>query len=281
MGLGLGLNMKLQKLIISLAAVALLLTQTSCLKKQNLEDNNLGPAVDANTIQQSMGGAVGDLYLDDVRVHEANALLAATTFEDSQTVKLFSQVFTIDSITQTSSQTAINFNYSVTDYINPEQSFTNQRYILSYDNAVEMQSQSRDLRPSEELRARSASPYFLIGEYSYIAKSLCRLPKVSCHNYSTVDENITLSQSMADPRICSNPTNCVVATKKIEFDLLNSNNPEDDGSPQRLHYSLIVAKRLPLFSKVLQYCVRYLADMNNRKVLAEDCVTVSDFAVGD
>jgi hypothetical protein len=279
MGLGLGLYMNMKKLIICTAAVALLLTQTSCLKKQNLEDNNLGPAVDANSIQQSMSDAAGGLYLDDARVHEANALMAATTFEDAQTIKLFSQVFTIDSITASGANTAMNFNYSVTDYINPEQSFSNQRYILEYGDALAQQS--RDLRPSAELRQRSASPYFLVGEYSYVANSLCRLPKVSCHNLTIVDESITLSQSMADPRICSNPTNCVVATKKIEFDLLNANSPEDDGSPQRLHYKLIVAKRLPLLSKVLQYCVRYLADMNNRKVLAEDCVTVSDFAVGD
>ena len=42
----------------------------SCLKKQNLEDQNLGPAVTANDVQQKMGEAIGTLNFGDIKVGE-------------------------------------------------------------------------------------------------------------------------------------------------------------------------------------------------------------------
>lgn len=89
--------MKLQ-LIIALTAVVLL-TQTSCMKKQNLEDANLGPAVSADSVEEKMAIGIGSLDPADINRNEASNLSAVTTYEDSQSVKLFSQSIVVNSIT--------------------------------------------------------------------------------------------------------------------------------------------------------------------------------------
>lgn len=258
-------------------------TQVSCLKKQNIEDSGLGPALDANVIQNQMFEAVGEANLSDINTNESSTLLAATTFEDSQTVKIFSQFLIVDSIT---SQT-INLNYNLTDYLSPEQSFSNQRYTINLGAAQLKQASQSAVYSQSLLKTHSVSqknenvPTFLIAEYDYMASAACRIKNVTCHNLTTSVETVTLSPSLADPRICSNTLNCSVPMSRIEFDLINNNDIQPDGSPKRIHYTFIVAKPLPFFSKVLQYCARHLVEMNGRMVLAEQCLSVNDFAMGD
>ncbi|AZZ35774.1 hypothetical protein CIK05_02805 [Bdellovibrio sp. qaytius] len=275
--------MKSKQLIILLTAVIVVFTQSSCLKKQNLEDANLGPAVNADSVESVMAEGIGGLSPDEIKRNESSNISAVTTYEDSQTVKIFSQSISVYSIVSDTTKTRFNLDYSKVDHLNSNQSFNNFSYPLDFNNATDVGSQSVGIKSRSELTAKNADkvPFFLYRAFIVMAAYACREAKVTCHNLKTEDSQLSLSPDLADPRICSDTLRCKIPIRKVEYDLVDNNNLTSDGQPERTHYSFLMSSSLPFFSKVLSYCVRGLVQMENRKVLAEDCVNISGFSVGD
>jgi len=286
MGLGLGFYMKLKQLIIVLTALFVVFTQTSCLKKQNLEDANLGPIVNADEVESKMAEGIGGLDPNDINRNESSNVTAVTTYEDSQSVKLFSQAINVSSITEmvVSGATVTRFalDYSKVDYLNSNQSFNNFAYNLDFGHSNDaVESQSIKQRSDLSVKAADKVPFFMYRAFIAMAAFACREEKVTCHNLTVVDSQMALSPDLADPRICSDTLHCKIPIRKVEYDLVDNNDIQTDGQPARTHYTFMMSSSLPFFSKVLQYCVRGLVQMENRKVLAEDCISVNGFSVGD
>lgn len=290
MGLGLGFYMKLKQLIIVLTALLVVLTQTSCLKKQNLEDANLGAIVDADEVESKMAEGIGGLDPADINRNESSNVTAVTTYEDSQSVKLFSQAIIVNSITDVvvSGATVTRFalDYSKVDYLNSNQSFNNLAYNLDFGHSNDISNdtvESKSLKTRSDLSVKAADkvPFFMYRAFIVMAAFACREDKVTCHNLTVVDSQMALSPDLADPRICSDTLHCKIPIRKVEYDLVDNNDIQNDGQPARTHYTFMMSSSLPFFSKVLQYCVRGLVQMENRKVLAEDCISVNGFSVGD
>lgn len=278
--------MKLKQLIILATTVLVAFTQTSCLKKQNLEDANLGPAVDADVVETKMAEGIGGLDPNDINRNESSNLMAATTYEDSQSVKLFSQTISVNSVTNMvvsgASITRFTLDYSKVDYLNSNQSFNNFAYNLDFGNSSQdVQSQSINQRSELTAKAADKVPFFMYRAFIVMAAFACREEKVTCHNLTVEDSQMALSPDVADPRICSDTLRCKIPVRKVEYDLVDNNDIQSDGQPARTHYTFLMSSALPFFSKVLQYCVRGLIDMESRKVLAEDCISVNGFSVGD
>lgn len=278
--------MKLKQLIIVLTALFVVFTQMSCLKKQNLEDANLGPAVDADVVETKMAEGIGGLDPNDINRNESSNLMAATTYEDSQSVKLFSQTISVNSVTNMvvsgASITRFTLDYSKVDYLNSNQSFNNFAYNLDFGNSSQdIQSQSINQRSELTAKAADKVPFFMYRAFIVMAAFACREEKVTCHNLTVEDSQMALSPDVADPRICSDTLRCKIPVRKVEYDLVDNNDIQSDGQPARTHYTFLMSSALPFFSKVLQYCVRGLIDMESRKVLAEDCISVNGFSVGD
>lgn len=273
--------MKISKLIIVYVLAAVAFTQTSCMKKQNLEDSNLGPAVSADEVESKMAEGIGTLDPDDINVNESSSLTAVTTYEDSQSVKLFSQSLIVNSITSDTAKTVINLDYSKTDYLNSNQSFNNFAYPLEFSTTSDVESQSLKQRSQLTAKAADKVPFFMYRAFIVMAAFACREEKVTCHNLSVVDSQMALSPDLADPRVCSDSLHCKIPVRKVEYDLVDNKEIQSDGQPTRTHYTFLTSPNLPFFSKVLQYCARGLVDLENRKVLAEDCVSINGFSVGD
>lgn len=277
--------MKLKKIIILLIASLALFTQASCLKKQNLEDANLGPVVDANEVESKMAEGIGGLDPNEINRNESSSISAVTTYEDSQSVKLFNQSIVVNSITNmVVSGTAItrfSLDYSKVDYLNSNQSFNNFAYNLDFGHSSNVQSQN--IKQRSELTAKAADkvPFFMYRAFIVMAAFACREERVTCHNLTVEDSQMSLSPDLADPRICSDTLRCKIPVRKVEYDLVDNNDLQSDGQPSRTHYTFLMSSSLPFFSKVLQYCVRGLVEFDNRKVLAEDCISVNGFSVGD
>ncbi len=272
--------MKFSKIIIVSVLAFVAFTQASCMKKQNLEDSNLGPAVSADEVESKMAEGIGVLTPDDINRNESSSLMAVTTYEDSQSVKLFSQSLIVNSIVSDTTMTRINLDYSKTDYLNSNQSFNNFAYPLEFSHSSDVESQSV---PRQQLTAKAADkvPFFLYRAFIAMAVFACREEKVTCHNLTVVDSEMGLSPDLADPRICSDSLHCKIPVRKVEFDLIDNKEIQSDGQATRAHYTFVTSPNLPFFSKVLKYCVRGLVDLESRKVLAEDCVSINGFSVGD
>lgn len=273
--------MKFSKLIIVSVLAFVAFTQASCMKKQNLEDANLGPAVSADEVESKMAEGIGVLTPDDINRNESSSLMAVTTYEDSQSVKLFSQSLIVNSIVSDTTKTTFNLDYSKTDYLNSNQSFNNFIYPLEFGTASDVESQSVKTRSQLTVKAADKVPFFMYRAFIAMAVFACREDKVTCHNLTVVDSQMGLSPDLADPRICSDTLHCKIPVRKVEFDLVDNKELQSDGQPTRAHYTFVTSPNLPFFSKVLKYCVRGLVDMESRKVLAEDCVSVNGFSVGD
>lgn len=273
--------MKMSKAIIVVALALIALTQISCLKKQNLEDANLGPAVSADEVESKMADGIGVLNPDDINKNEASNLTAVTTYEDSQSVKLFSQSLIVNSITSDTTKTVINLDYSKTDYLNSNQSFNNFAYPLEFGTASNVESQSIKVRSQLTVKNADKTPFFMYRAFIIMAAFACREEKVTCHNLSVADSQMSLSPDLADSRICNDTLHCKIPVRKVEFDLVDNKAIQSDGQPTRTHFTFLTSPNLPFFSKVLKYCVRGLVDLESRKVLAEDCVSINGFSVGE
>lgn len=273
--------MKISKIIIAIALAFVVISQTSCMKKQNLQDANLGPAVSADEVETKMAQGIGVLDADDINKNESSNLTAITTYEDSQTVKIFSQSIIVNSIVSDTTKTRVNLDYSKMDYLNSNQSFNNFAYALDFGHASDIQSQSVKQRSNLSIKTADKVPFFMYRAFIAMAVFACREEKVTCHNLTVIDSQMALSPDLADPRICSDTLRCKIPVRKVEYDLVDNKEIQSNGQPTRTHYTFLTSPNLPFFSKVLQYCVRGLVDLQSRKVLAEDCISINGFSVGD
>lgn len=69
----------MKNMLVALLSLLILSLNTSCLKKQNLEDQNLGPVVAASEVQEKMGEAIGVLDFGAVKVNESSSLTSSIT----------------------------------------------------------------------------------------------------------------------------------------------------------------------------------------------------------
>lgn len=273
--------MKFSQFIILGFMALVALTQTSCLKKQNLKDANLGPAVSADEVETKMADGIGNLDPADINKNESSNLTAITTYEDSQSVKLFSQSLIVNSIVSDTTKTRFNLDYSKTDYLNSNQSFNNFIYPLDFSNSSSVESQALQQRSFVSVKSADKVPFFMYRAFIVMAVFACREDKVTCHNLSVVDSQMSISPDLAHPSICNDSLHCKIPVRKVEFDLVDNKDIQSDGQPARTHYTFLTSAKLPFFSKVLQYCARGLVDYNGRKVLAEDCININGFSVGE
>ncbi len=235
----------------------------SCLKKQNLEDQNLGPAVTANDVQQKMGEAIGTLNFGDIKVGEFNSVTSTITLEDSQNIKRFKQDLRVKAITNTEAEFSIDFTHTMENFLQTDLSFT------------DIERKYNPASPSKN------DPLLLPILYYFTGKDYCRADKVTCYNLSVTPVSVNLNPALVDTKICPDSKSCQISARKIEFDLLDGAELNDQGKASRSHYTFTVAGQLPFLSKVLQYCVRGLMPYGSRKVVAENCVFVNSINSGN
>ena len=270
MGLGLGFDMN--NIFVALFAMLILAINISCLKKQNLEDQNLGPVVTPAEVQQKMGEAIGELNFGDMKIGEFSSVVSSITLEDSQNIKLFQQDLTITAFPVTETEATITFDQTVENFLRPSESFQNKN--KTFNPLKQIQSDPANMKTDD--------PLLLPLEYYSVGHYYCGQDNVTCHNLSVSPIHINLNpQLIIDPKICPSAQTCQVSARKIEFDLLDGRQLNDQGKPSRFHYSFIVAGQMPFLSKVLQSCVRGLMQYGNRKVVAENCTFVISINSGN
>lgn len=254
MGLGMGFNMKLKTLFVLISATFLF---NSCLKKQDLESQDLGPAIANEEIQSKMDEAIGELNLAELNVNESNIITSSITLEDNQNIKRSKQELLVKAINISENDFSVDFIQSYENYLQPDLSFYNV---------------AKNFNPAQ---LKNDDPLLLPVVYYYTSRLYCKEKNVTCHNLSLNPLKIEVNPLLFDTKICPENDKCFISTRKIEFDLLDGNELNDQGKPSRNHYTLIVAPQLPFLSKVLSYCVRGLMPYGNRKVVAENCVVVN------
>jgi hypothetical protein len=289
MGMGMGFSMK-NTIRLYLVIIISFATLSSCLKKQNLDEQDLGPIISSDELQSKMGDSIGSLSYDDIRKNEINSIIASTTFEETQKSNRYKQDLYVTQLTDTADSLKIDFLFNRQDYVSSNDSLANQSYQLlvektrtaSHISALNIRH-DLTLQTARDVSAQAdaaPAPFFLYRAYVYFAIQACREANVTCHNLKIESSKMYLNAELASPKVCPDTSNCLIDIKKIEFDMLDGTAPTANGKPYRMHYTFSVSPQLPFLSKVMRYCVRGLTEMNGRKVLAEDCTALNSFSYG-
>ncbi|MBC7752836.1 MAG: hypothetical protein H7Z71_01270 [Moraxellaceae bacterium] len=270
--------------------IALIISCTllhACMNKQDLDSQDLGPVISSDELQNKMSDSIGTLSYRDINKNEISIMTAISIFEETQANKRYKQDLFVTNITETPTQLTIDFLFNKQNYVNSADSFSNQPYQMiigpaasTVENLKTAANIPRAVAKGVRAQGEAPVPFFLYRAYAYFAIQGCREAKVTCHNLKIDNSKMYLPSELASPTVCPDINNCLIDVKKIEFDMLDASVPTSDGKPYRTHYTFKVSPQLPFLSKVKSYCVRGLVDNGNRKVLAEDCMSVDNFSYG-
>lgn len=286
MGLGMGFSMKnnYRTLLAFLVSCTLL---HACMKKQDLDSQDLGPAINSDELQNKMSDSIGNLNYSVINKNEISTFTATTIFEETQINKRYKQDLFVTNVVETPLKLTIDFLFNKQDFANSESSLSNQPYQMVIEatnttaqNLATAANIPRALAKNVRAMGDAPVPFFLYRAYAYFALQGCREDKVTCHNLKTETSKMYLRPELASPKVCPDTSNCLIDIKKVEFDMLDGAVATSDGKPYRTHYTFTVSPQLPFLSKVMSYCVRGLMDNGNRKVLAEDCMSINNFSYG-
>lgn len=259
----------------SLIAVATaILFGASCLKKQNLEEDNLGTVVSPAQIATAISAGFGLIDYNDIKVNEATSITLSQTIQDGVTQNLEQQNVTVLSVNNNDASLEIEAQAKI--FTPPDSTNT----AASIFPIVFTKYQGYAFRNTSS----SDGPIFLFQLMQNLALNSCYddgdYPE-TCHNLSIADYDHKIPFSLASQhRSCdATPNNCFIKAKKIEFDLIRKYEIESDGKPKRIHYTLVFSQEVPFTAKVLRYCTRSLYEIPGvpQKILADLCYSVNNY----
>ncbi len=268
--------------IIYLFIFFILTTNTSCLKKQNLDEEDLGPAFDPTELSQAMSAGYGSLDYSLLKPNEYSSYVLTQKIQDSSFNTLEQQDITIISLDNTAASLSLDLNVTKIFYNNGQ---TSQKIRKWHEVFSKTEGQQTALNISSKISplADVEEPEYLFIYFQIIAFGYCYNKGYSCHQLQVSDINYRVPMAAASQHGCADPENCTVKARKIEFDSINSLKIDKDGKPKRTHFTLIVSKEVPFLSRLLQYCSRSLYEISSsqQKILADICYNINDYAFGN
>ncbi len=256
---------------------------SGCLKKQDLTETDFGPSINTDSLQSKMSDSIGQFNFDLIKQKEINIITARSSLQDGAFNDRYKQQLIVSQIEKLPTETIYSFLFNRLDLINTQNSVSTTSYQIAVTNQANNKITLNDFASSqfgEKAAETKPTPYFLFRAYAYFALQACREPKISCHNLKTTKRQKFLKPEQTDPTICPDASNCLIDLNQIEFDILDGNNLNENGKPQRTHYTFVVSPQLPFLSKVVKYCARGLVKIQDRKIVAEDCSDLDDFSYG-
>jgi len=269
----------MKKLVYFVIFLALA-TNTSCLKKQNLDEENLGPAIAPETLTKAMTEGFGSLDYSAIKPQEFSSYVLTQKIQDSYLDTLEQQDITIKTVTDTNEKLSLNLILSKIKYSGGQSSQSTREWLQEFSKSA-----GKATNQSLKALADNDPPTFLFITYQSVAFGACwdegDFPE-TCHNLSVSDFPFRVPQTALSQHGCTDADNCTVSARKIEFDMIQKNVTDKDGKPRRVHFTIVLSKEVPYLSRVLQFCTRSLYEMTNsqQKILADLCYNVNNYAFG-
>lgn len=265
------------KKILILSMIALTLVyNTSCIKKDDLNSEDLGPAVEPMEFTKTLTSAFGVYDYNLIKPGEVSSLVMSYRLQDSFSQVFEKQVIDIKNVDNQPDQLVLSMQYTkVVNSGGQDQSSTSEKHI-----AINKTGSLSTLADDNEL------PLLLFYEFIGIVSGYCRenspVP-TSCHKLTAQDLTLKVPASEASHHNCPDANNCTIPAKKIEFDLILKNQFDDNGNPIRNHYTIVLSPEVPFLSRVLQFCQRGLHKLGSseQQVVADVCYTVDSYTFGN
>jgi hypothetical protein len=280
MDLGMGFNM-MKKLLTAGLCAGFLLT-TSCLKKQNLEDDNLGEAIAPIEMTKAIGGGYGSYDYNEIKAGEFTSVRYWNRIQDSvvqnvtqQGIEVTRAVNTVDKLSMDLLVQTEIFSSSGQN----SQSSTVQWTGIDIEKPTGLMAQNKSLQTKA---SDLATPNLLFLSFEALAFGICHdegeYPE-TCHNLQKTDIQYQVPVAAIAQHGCTSAANCTIAAKRVEFDRVLKTVIDKDGKPKRVHYTITLSPNVPFMSRMLEYCTRALYEMTNtdQKLLADVCYTVNNY----
>lgn len=264
---------------LRLTAVLLLLSliSTACMKKQNLAEEDLGPAIDPAAMTTALSDGFGPINYADMSIGEKTSIIVSQTLQGQTSQSILQQEVHIKSVTDTPTNLTLRLDALVTLYGG---SSPQVEAIDDHDKIYNKQQGFAFAADSED------PVFFLFETLQNIALGACdnsgNYPE-SCHNLVTTNVSVKVPSALAPQHNCTDPTQCFINATRVEFDLVRHYQIEPDGRPKRIHYTFLLSNEVPFTSRVLRYCARtlYSLETTSQQVLADICYAVNNYTFGD
>ncbi len=266
-----------------IALVFLTLTlNTSCLKKQNLDEEDLGPAIAPAELTKAMTDGFGSLNYGNIKANEFNSYVLTQKIQDSRIDTLEQQDLTIETSVDSAAKLIMDFVVTKTKYSAGQSSQSTRKWHKEYKK----ESESSSLSAEFSTLADNDEPTMMFLVFQNLAFGSCIADGVypeTCHHLEVSDFKFKVPQTASSQHQCTDPDNCFIDARKIEFDMITKNQIDKDGKPKRTHFTVILSKQVPYMSRVLQFCSRRLYDISSsqQKILADLCYNVNSYAFGN
>ena len=235
----------------------------SCLKKTNLDVEDLGAAVSADSIAAALGDGFGEIDYSQIKQHEFSSIVLTQTLQDGAPQNLEQQDVTVKILDNQPTYLYISSSATITEFSGGNSSASTRdwdQYFKKYSGFAF--SSSLDAHAAS---GTSTEPLFMFQIIQNLALGSCydggSYPE-TCHNLQVSEVDFRVPPAASQPASCTDVFNCFIKAKKVEFDLIRKYEIESDGKPKRIHYSLLLNyKDVPFTSRVLKYCTRSLYDV--------------------
>ncbi len=268
--------MKLKILLILLS----LATVTSCLKKMDLTDDNLGPAIDPMLLTKTMGEAIGTFDYNEIKPNEFTSVMQSEKIQDGITQNRQQEGISVTSMVNDSEKLFLDLVVQTTEY-NGGQS--TQSAPVSWPRTFP-KAAAKALADTVTAQEDGRPPVLTFLTFQALAFGSCydegRYPE-TCHRLTSKDIQYRVPIAAQNQHNCADPNNCYIPAKEIEFDMISKYATDKDGKPVRTHYTIILSPHVPFLSRVLKICTRGIYEMSNdQKILADLCYSVTNYKAG-
>ncbi|MBC7421599.1 MAG: hypothetical protein H7328_12800 [Bdellovibrio sp.] len=268
----------------ALLIAAILSFNMSCMKKQNLDDDNLGDPIKPAALLSAISDGLGT-YSYDIKQDESSSYVLSQSVQAGTPYNLEQQDLTVTAVVATN--TSIKFDSLVTKTIYSDNQTSQSiprswSYQIGSDPATQNSKKSdEEAKPNAELEP----PLYLFRMLESVAYTSCEAEgenAAACYQLHFVDFKLRVSPSMATQHQCANVNQCYIEARKIEFDTVSYKVLDKDNKPLRIHYTMTISKDVPFLSKMLQLCYRrlYTITSSQQKVMADTCYSVNNYTFG-
>jgi len=300
------LKLTRKRIVLSLIAVGIA-TAASCLKKTDLQMDDLGSALDAQDIANALDTSFGPINYDDIKANEMTDLVISQSIQAGTPQNLEDQFITIKAINNIDAYLEIQSNAIMTTF-SSSGNIVDQRdwdqyfpkyngFAFSAAGKLSTMSVNSNMTAQQAALATKAAtaqsmssgdlqgPIFTFQLVQSLALASCQdsgsYPE-TCYNLTVSDIDWHVPPASAGQHNCDDIYNCFIKAKHIEFDQLQNYNLDANGKPRRVHYALTISQAVPFTSRVLEYCTRALYDITgaDQKVMADICYKVNRYSFG-
>ncbi len=253
---------------------------TSCLKKQDLNKEDLGPVFTPQELSKTMTDGFGTVDVAEIKQNEFSSLVVTQRIQDSFMQTVMQQDMTISKATVAPDKLTLDVNVTRTDF-NAGQSFPQAPRAWSEVFPLGTSQTTQGIKTASDIQR----PYFLVYLFQAYAFGSCGKDGTNaetCYGLVTTDFKYRVPPMASEQHGCADSANCFINARKIEYDTISNTQVDKDGKPRRSHFTFILSKEAPFLSRVLQFCQRGLWEVTNsqQKVVVDQCFDVANYTFG-